>query len=122
MAVRAVDVDVLELRCGRQNKIGVIHRVGREQFVDHHEQVIAAQALQNLGLVGGNRGRIAVVDVKCPNGRPGSSPARASPSSFMFTVRVLGGARSGRVSLSMAKSYVPLVDRAPRRPGSATSR
>ena len=41
MAVRAVDVDVLELRRGRQDDVGVVDGVGREQLVHHDEQVVA---------------------------------------------------------------------------------
>ena len=45
MAVRAVDVDVLELRRGGQNDIGVIDRVGGEELVHDDEQVVALAAL-----------------------------------------------------------------------------
>ena len=69
MAVRAVNVDVLELRRRRQDDIGVIDRVGREQLVNHHEQVFAAQSVQDLGLVGGDGGRVAVIDIKCAHRR-----------------------------------------------------
>ena len=105
VAVRAVDVEVFELRRGGQDDVGVVDRVGRELLVDDGEQVVAEQALDAPSPVGGNGGRVAVVDVEGPDRRAGQLAARGPrPSWFMLTVRVPGGDRSGRVRRSMAKS------------------
>ena len=60
MAVGAVDVHVLELRRGRQDDVGVVDRVGREQLVDDDEEVVAPQALEHAGLVGRDGRRVAL--------------------------------------------------------------
>ena len=45
-----------------QHDIGVVHRVGGKELVDHREEVLAAQALHDLVLLGSDRRRVRVVD------------------------------------------------------------
>ena len=52
VAVRAVDVDMLELRRGRQDDIGIIDGVGGEQLVDDDEEVVPRRPASTLAWLG----------------------------------------------------------------------
>ena len=76
MAVRAVDVDLLELRGRRQHEIGVIDGIGGIELVHDDEQIVASEPLDDFLLVRGHGRGVAVVHVEGPDGGPGSSPAK----------------------------------------------
>ncbi len=62
VAVAGVDVQVLELRGGRQHVVGQVGRVGHEVLQHHGEQVLALEAGHHLGRLRRHRHRVAVVD------------------------------------------------------------
>ena len=67
--VRALNVCVLQ-KCGRgQNVIGVVGGVGKEQLVDHGEEVRSHQAAAHGVLVGSHRTGIRVVNEERMNRR-----------------------------------------------------
>ena len=62
MAVREVEVGVLQERGGGQQDVGVVGGVGLELLQHHGEQVLAAQAREHHVLVGRDGRGIGVVD------------------------------------------------------------
>ena len=69
VAVRAVDVGLLELRGRRQQDVGVVGGVGLEDLVHDAEQVLARKAGRHFRGFGRDRDRIRVVDVDRANRR-----------------------------------------------------
>ena len=66
---RGHEVDVLDLRRGRQHDVGVAGGVGQEVLEDHGEEVLARQPLHDARAVGRRRGRVGVVDHERVDGR-----------------------------------------------------
>ena len=63
MAVGLGQVGVPQLRCSRQQDVGVIGGVGLENLMDHSEQVFAQESGDDLARVGADCDRIVVVDI-----------------------------------------------------------
>ena len=62
MAVRLLQILVLEESGGRKHEVGVIRGVGEELLVNHGKQIWAHQPAHNLVMIWTNRRRIRVVD------------------------------------------------------------
>ena len=62
VAPRPHDIEVLELRGGREDDVGVRRRVGHELLAHDGEEVVSTQAGEHLLLVGRDRGRVRVPD------------------------------------------------------------
>ena len=58
VSVGIVDVEVLELCCGRQHDIGIVRGIGLKLFVNDGEEIFAHQSLEHPRLIGANRGGI----------------------------------------------------------------
>ena len=60
---------MLQEHCGWQNDIGEFRRLGHELFMNHHEEIIAAETFVDLVLVWADNGRIGVLNQKRLNRR-----------------------------------------------------
>ncbi len=69
MAVRLVDVVLLERGRGGQDDVGVVDGVGLEEVVDHREEVLARETLADLLALRRHRQRVRVVDEHGLHGR-----------------------------------------------------
>jgi hypothetical protein len=74
VAVGSLNVSVFEESGGRQNVVGVVGGVGKEQFVDHGEEIGARQATAHGVLVGCYSAGVGVVDEEGVDGRAFTTP------------------------------------------------
>ena len=59
---REHEIELLELRGGRQHDVGVTRSIGDEMLAHHGEQILARKPLQHLGLLRHHHHRVRVVD------------------------------------------------------------
>ena len=66
MSPRTHEIEVLELRGGREQDVGVASGVGSELLDDHGEEIVTFQTSDDGVLIRGDDGGIAVVDDERP--------------------------------------------------------
>ena len=70
-----MNVEVFELGRGGKDDVGVIRGVGLELLMNDREQIITTQSFEDVGLVGGDGGRVAVINVEGLDGGAGQCAA-----------------------------------------------
>ena len=92
MAVCALNVSVLEECGGGENEVGVVGGVGKEEIVDHGEEIGTRESADHGVAVGGDRAGVGVVDEERVDGRAAAVFRIAFRASSQLSERLAEGA------------------------------